>query len=197
MIYKLKNKAEGIIQMSVIKLSGQHFYAKPSGNHRLEKEMACYDVLENLGIPYEGIDHEAAATVEDCVEIEADLGVEICKNLFLRNQSKTEFYLLVMPGAKRFITKDVSKQIGTSRLSFAESEYMEKYLNTTPGSVSILGLMNDTQKKVQLLIDREITQAEYIGCHPCINTSSLKIKTADIMEKFLPYTGHKPLIVEL
>lgn len=183
--------------MSVIKLSRQQFYTKPSADHRLDKEMACYDVLEKLGIPYEGIDHEAAATVEDCIEIEAVLGVEICKNLFLRNQSKTDFYLLVMPGAKRFVTKDVSKQIGTSRLSFAESEFMKKYLNTTPGSVSILGLMNDTEKKVKLLIDREIVQSEYIGCHPCINTSSLKIKTADILEKFLSYTGHNPRIVEL
>lgn len=183
--------------MSVTKLSKQHFYAKPPVDHRLDKEIACYDILEKLGIPYAGIDHEPAATVEDCIEIEAVLGVEICKNLFLRNQSRTEFYLLVMPGAKRFVTKDVSKQIGTSRLSFAEAEYMEKYLNITPGSVSILGLMNDTGKEVQLLIDREIAQAEYIGCHPCINTSSLKIKTADITEKFLPYTGHKPIMVEL
>ncbi len=183
--------------MSVITVNKTPYNTKPAGDHRLDKEMAAFKVLEKLDIPYTAIDHGAAATVEDCIEIEAVLGVEICKNLFLRNQSKTEFYLLVMPGVKRFVTKDVSKQIGTSRLSFAEAEFMEKYLNITPGSVSILGLMNDTEKKVHLLIDREIAQAEYFGCHPCINTSSLKIKTADILEKFLPYTGHKPLIVEL
>ncbi len=183
--------------MSVTKVSKTLFHTKPVGDLRLDKEMASFEILEKLDIPYAAIDHEAAATVEDCFEIEAVLGVDICKNLFLRNQSKTEFYLLVMPGAKRFITKDVSKQIGTSRLSFAEAEFMEKYLNITPGSVSILGLMNDVEKKVHLLIDREIAQAEYIGCHPCINTSSMKIKMSDILEKFLPYTGHKPLIVEL
>lgn len=173
------------------------YHSKPSRGNRLEKEMLTYDLLDKLGIPYTGIDHPPAATVEDCVSIEENLGVEICKNLFLCNQSKTEFYLLVMPGQKRFITKDVSKQIGTSRLSFAEAEYMEKYLNITPGSVSILGLMNDRDRKVHLLIDSDIAGAEYIGSHPCINTSSLKIRTADILEKFLPYTGHKPIIVNL
>ncbi|MDD2503218.1 MAG: prolyl-tRNA synthetase associated domain-containing protein [Clostridia bacterium] len=183
--------------MSVTKVNKKLFHTKPAGDLRLDKEMASFEVLEKLDIPYTAIDHEAAATVEDCIEIEAVLGVEICKNLFLRNQSKTEFYLLVMPGAKRFITKYVSKQIGSSRLSFAEAEFMEKYLNITPGSVSILGLMNDMEKNVHLLIDREIVESEYIGCHPCINTSSLKIRMVDIMEKFLPYTGHEPLIVEL
>jgi len=183
--------------MSNITVNKTLYHTKPAGGNRLDKEMASFEILEKLDIPYTAIDHGPAATVEDCVEIEAVLGVEICKNLFLRNQSKTEFYLLVMPGAKRFVTKDVSKQIGSSRLSFAEAEYMEKYLNITPGSVSILGLMNDKEKKVHLLMDREIVQSGYIGCHPCINTSSLKIKTSDILEKFLPYTGHKPLIVEL
>lgn len=192
-----KYRYEGKIQMSVIKVNRLPFHTKPASDHRLGKEMASFEILEKLDIPYTAIDHGAAATVEDCIEIEAVLGIEICKNLFLCNQSKTEFYLLVMPGAKRFVTKDVSKQIGTSRLSFAGAEFMEKYLNITPGSVSILGLMNDTGKKVHLLMDREIVQAEYIGCHPCINTSSLKIKTADILEKFLPHTGHKPLIVEI
>ena len=102
-----------------------------------------------------------------------------------------------MPGVKKFVTKDVSRQIGSSRLSFADSGYMEEFLNITPGSVSVLGLMNDTGHKVRLLIDREIAESEYVGCHPCINTSSLKIRTSDILEKFLPYTGHKPVIVEL
>jgi len=194
-INKIKLRKE--IQMSVITVNKTLYHTKPAGDHRLDKEMASFEVLEKLDIPYAAIDHEPAATVEACAEIEAVLGIEICKNLFLRNQSKTEFYLLVMPGAKRFVTKDVSKQIGTSRLSFAEAEFMEKYLNITPGSVSILGLMNDSEKKVRLLMDRDIVQSEYIGCHPCINTSSLKIKTSDILEKFLPFTGHKPMIVEL
>jgi Ala-tRNA(Pro) deacylase len=170
---------------------------KPTDSTRLAKEMAAYDLLARLDIPFLRIDHDPAGTTGDCVDIEAALGIEICKNLFLRNHSKTEFYLLILPGTKKFITRDVSKQIGTSRLSFAEADYMEKYLNITPGSVSVLGLMNDKECKIHLLIDKEITEAEYFGCHPCINTSSLRIKTRDILDKFLPYTGHQPVIVEL
>jgi Ala-tRNA(Pro) deacylase len=170
---------------------------KPTGDNRLNKEMAAYDLLARLNIPFLRIDHDPAATTEVCVDVEAALGIEICKNLFLRNQSKTEFYLLMMTSVKKLVTKDLSKQIGTSRLSFAEAEYMEKYLNITPGSVSVLGLMNDKECKIHLLMDKEIAEAEYFGCHPCINTTSLKIKTLDILDKFLPYTGHKPVIVEL
>lgn len=172
------------------------YTSKPFKKGRLNKEMETYELLEKLSIPYTGIDHEPAATVEACAEIDAALGIELCKNLFLRNGSKTEFYLLVLPGYKKFITKNVSKQIGTSRLSFGEADFMAKYLNVTPGSVSIFGLAYDKENKIHLLIDRQIAESEYIGCHPCINTSSLKLKTSDILEKFLPYTGHKPVIIE-
>lgn len=170
---------------------------RPADDDRLAKEIATYDLLDRLGIPYERVDHRAAGSYDDCADIEAVLGVEICKNLFLCTQSKTEFYLLMMPGVKKFVTKDVSRQISTSRLSFADAASMEKYLNITPGSVSVLGLMNDSERKVRLLIDRDIAEARYVGCHPCINTTSLKIRTTDLFEKFLPYTGHEPVIVEL
>ncbi|MCH5255676.1 MAG: prolyl-tRNA synthetase associated domain-containing protein [Lachnospiraceae bacterium] len=163
---------------------------RPSPEGRLEKEMAVYDLLEQLDIPYERLDHEVTATVEACHDVDKLLGIHICKNLFLCNSQRTAFYLLMMPGEKKFVTKDISKQIGSARLSFAEAEYMEQLLNITPGSVSIMGLMNDKEHKVQLLIDSDILKDEYIGCHPCINTSSLKLKTSDILEKFLPYTGH-------
>lgn len=132
-----------------------------------------------------------------CHEVEKLLEIEICKNLFLCNSAQTRFYLLVMPGDKKFDTKAASRQIGSTRLSFADAEHMERYLNITPGSVSILGLMNDREKKVGLLIDRDILKSEYFGCHPCVNTSSLKIKTNDLLTKFLAYTGHSPSYVEL
>lgn len=183
--------------MNTVNVNRTLYNKKPDGCNRLDKEMATYDILEKLDIPFTGIDHDAAGTADDCVEVENTLGIEIYKNLFLRNGSKTEFYLLVMPSIKKFVTKDVSKQIGSSRLSFAEADHMEKFLNITPGSVSILGLMNDTEHKIQLLMDREVFESEYFGCHPCINTSSLKIKTSDMLQKFLPYTGHKPMVVEL
>ena len=164
---------------------------------RLEKEIRCYDLLDSLGIDYRRIDHEAAMTMEACEEIDRVLDVSVCKNLFLCNRQKTAFYLLCMPPDKPFHTKDLSAQIGSSRLSFAAPEYMEKFLDITPGSVSVLGLMNDRENHVQLLMDEDVLKGEYIGCHPCISTSTLKLKTADVLEKLLPHTGHTPVIVDL
>ncbi len=164
---------------------------------RLEKEIKVYDLLDSLGIEYQRTDHGEANTMEACNEIDKVLDVIICKNLFLCNRQETQFYLLMMPGDKPFKTKDISKQIGSARLSFGKPEYMEEYLNIKPGAVSIMGLMNDTEKHVQLLIDKPVMESEYIGCHPCVSTSSLKIKTKDVIEKFIPAVGHEPIIVDL
>ena len=164
---------------------------------RLEKEMRCYALLDGLGLEYRRVDHEHADTIEACEQVEGLLECRICKNLFLTNRQQTDFYLLVMPGEKPFKTKLLSKQIGSARLSFASPEHMEKYLDITPGSVSVMGLMNDTERKVHLLIDEDALNGEYMGCHPCVNTASLKIKTEDIYNKFLKYTGHQPVFVQL
>ena len=164
---------------------------------RLEKEISVYDLLDELEIEYKRVDHPAAETMEACREIEKTLGVEICKNLFLCNRQKTDFYLLMMPGSKPFKTKDITKQLGCARLSFAGEEFMEEFLDITPGSVSVLGLMNDKENRVRLVIDKDILDGEYIGCHPCINTSSLAVKTADIMGKFLPAVRHEPTFVKM
>ena len=168
-------------------------------DNRLDKEIRVYDFLDKLGIEYQRIDHEAAMTMEACEEIDRTLGDDttICKNLFLCNRQETNFYLLLMPGDKPFKTKDLSAQIHSARLSFAKPEYMEKYLDITPGSVSIMGLMNDPENHVKLLIDSDVLKDEYFGCHPCINTTSMKLKTSDIMEKFLPAVHHEPTIVDL
>jgi len=164
---------------------------------RLDKEKRVYDLLDELGIEYARVDHPAAETMEACEEIEKVLGVEICKNLFLCNRQKTDFYLLMMPGSKPFKTKDITKQLGCARLSFAGAEFMQEFLDITPGSVSVMGLMNDKGNRVRLVIDKDILDGEYIGCHPCINTSSLSIKTQDIINKFLPSVTHEPTIVEM
>lgn len=170
---------------------------------RLEKEIRVYDLLDSLGISYKRVDHEAAMTMEACEEIDRTLsegvekGVAICKNLFLCNRQATEFYLLLLPGDKPFKTKYLSAQIGSSRLSFAKPEYMEQYLDITPGSVSVMGLMNDKEKKVRLLIDEDVLKEEYFACHPCINTSSLRFKTADLVEKIIPAMEHEPETVKL
>ena len=164
---------------------------------RLDKEIKCYDFLDNLKVEYQRVDHEAADTMEICEEIDKTLGAMICKNLFLCNRQQTAFYLLMIPADKVFKTKDISAQIGSSRLSFATAEHMEKYLNITPGSVSVLGLMNDTENNVTLLIDKDVLKDEYFGCHPCINTSSLKIKTKDLLEKIIPALNHSYTLVNL
>ena len=170
---------------------------RPTSIGRLPKEMAVYELLEKLEIPYLRLDHEVTASIEDCHNVDQLLGIHICKNLFLCNTQKTDFYLLMMPGEKKFKTKELSSQIGSARLSFAGPEFMEEFLDITPGSVSVMGLMNDHDGRVRLLIDQDVLKDEYMGCHPCINTSSLKIKTCDMLEKFLPYVQHDYTVVEL
>ena len=167
----------------------------PSG--RLEKEIRVYDFLDSLSISYQRVDHEALMTIEACRDVDQILNAAICKNLFLCNRQETSFYLLLLPGDKKFKTKEVSSQLGVARLSFANETYMEKFLDMTPGSVSILGLMNDKENHVQLLIDEDLLTEPYIGCHPCINTSSLKIAMKDMMEKIIPAMKHKPIFVKL
>ena len=166
---------------------------------RQEKEIRVYDFLDSLGVRYKRIDHEEAMTMEACEEIDRTLGegAAICKNLFLCNRQVTEFYLLLIPGEKPFKTKYLSAQIGSSRLSFGKPEYMEKFLDITPGSVSVLGLMNDQEKKVRLLIDEDVLTKPYFACHPCINTSSLRFDMKDLTEKIIPAMGHEPTIVNL
>ena len=164
---------------------------------RLDREIACYDLLDALGISYTRADHDAADTIADCHAIEGLLGAAICKNLVLCNRQKTDFYLLLMEGDKPFRTKDLSKQIGSSRLSFAAPEDMEQYLGVTPGSATILSLMNDKEHRVKLILDKSIAEAERFGCHPCINTSSLRLRTEDLLQKIIPAMEHEPIFVKL
>lgn len=174
------------------------FEGRPENTtNRLDKEIRTYDLLDSLHIPYQRIDHEAMPTIEACHDVDKRLGIHVCKNLFLCNTQKTNFYLLMMPGEKKFQTKVVSKQLGVARLSFAPEEYMLELLDITPGSVSVMGLMNDSENKIQLLMDRDLLKEEYLGCHPCINTSSLKLSTKDILEKFLPAVHHEAVLVDL
>ncbi len=164
---------------------------------RLKKEIKAYDLLDSLGIEYERADHEAAMTMEACLEIDAALGARTCKNLFLSNRQETAFYLLLIPGDKPFKTKDISAQIGSSRLSFGSHELMEELLDITPGSLTVLGLMNDLDHDVTLLIDEDVLREPYFGCHPCINTSTVKFKTSDLTEKLIPALKHRPTMVSL
>ena len=174
------------------------FNGRPeSTTGRLDKEIRCYELLDSLGIEYKRIDHEAAMTMEACAEVDKAFGADLCKNLLLCNRQCTDFYLLLTPGEKPFKTKLLSAQLGCSRLSFADGSYMEQFLDITPGSLSLLGLMNDKENRVQLLIDEDLLSKEFFGCHPCINTSSLLMKTSDVLEKLIPAMGHTPRTVIL
>lgn len=174
------------------------YNGRPESNEgRKDKEIQVYDLLDRLGIEFQRTDHAAAMTMEDCIEADQVLGIDICKNLFLCNRQKTKFYLLLIPGDKVFKTKELSSQIQSSRLSFGSAEDMEKYLNVTPGSATIMGLMFDTENQVQLIVDEDVLAQEEFGCHPCVNTSSLKMKTADIFGKFLEEVHHDYLTVKL
>lgn len=180
----------------MININPTIFTDRPA-DERLPKEMRVYDLLESIGVPYRRVDHDAADTMEDCAAAKALLGVKICKNLLLCNQQKTRFYMLMMSGEKPFVTKEFSKKIGSSRLSFAPAEFMEKFLDITPGSLSVFGLANDKDCQVTLYIDRDVVAEEYFGAHPCINTSTLAVSTKDLLEKVIPATGHEVHFVEL
>ena len=179
-----------------MEVSQLYHNSRPEGE-LLAQEAAAFDLLNSLGIDYDRVSHEPADTMEKCDAVATVLGVAVCKNLFLCNRQKTAFYLLCMPPHKPFHTKDLSAQIGSARLSFAPEEQLWELLHCTPGSATVLGLMNDTEHQVRLLIDRETYEAEYFSCHPCLCTSTLKLKTKDVLEKLLPHTGHTPEIVQL
>ena len=164
---------------------------------RLEKEIRSYDFLDSLGIFYQRVDHPVTSTMEACAEIDRILDASTCKNLLLCNRQCTDFYLLLIPGDNPLKTSVLSKEIGSSRLSFAKGEYMEQFLDITPGSLSVLGLMNDRDHRVKLLIDREVLGEAYFGCHPCQNTASLKFSTRDLLEKIIPAMDHEPVLVDL
>ncbi len=178
-------------------ISDKPFTSAPDETGRTDKENAVYALLEKLSVPIFGLDHDRADTMEICEQIETKLGAEICKNLFLCNRQQTVFYLLLMPGRKIFKTKFLSEQINSSRLSFAGDEQMESLLGVTPGSVTVFGLMNDKEKRVRLLIDRDLLKNEFIGCHPCVNTSVVRLRTADLTDILLPALGVTPTYVDL
>lgn len=164
---------------------------------RMDKEIRTYNFLDALGVPFDRIDHDPAMTMEDCAEVDKNLGAMICKNLFLCNRQKTHFYLLLIPGDKHFLTRELSAQLGVSRLSFADAEHMQQYLDITPGSVSVMGLLNDRENNVQLLIDRDVVKAECFACHPCINTSSIRFSVKDLQERIIPALKHEAVYVDL
>lgn len=166
-------------------------------DERIATEKKVYELLAKLKIPYERVDNEVVETMEECEEIDRALGAEIRKSIFLCNKKKTSFFLVVVPAKKALDTSALEKKIGVSHLSFASGELMEEHLGTKPGSASVMGLINDEDDYVQLIIDKEVAEDEWFGCNPGINTSHLKMKTSDLLNKFLPQIRHKAKVIDL
>lgn len=158
---------------------------------------AVYAELNRLNIAYSVVEHEAAATMQDCAAIEKQIGAMVCKNLFLCNRQQTDFYLLLMPGDKPFKTKYLSEQIGSSRLSFADADQMMELLHAAPGSASAFCLMFDSEHRIRLLVDSDLLQEDFLGCHPCRNTATVKIATGDLLNNFAVQSGHSYTLVRL
>lgn len=188
--FSLKGDKMSIVNNSMI-------YDSRPADVRTAEEECTYDFLQTNNIPFLRIDHSPADTIESCHEIEKYLGAEICKNLFLRNSAKTQFYLLLMVGDKAFVSKDISKKLFSTRLSFASAEDMYAHLKLTPGSVSVMGLLNDINNNVKVVVDSDLLNKEYFCCHPCKNTSTLKFYSQDIFDRFLPATGHEFIVIEV
>ena len=179
-----------------LQIDRTRYEGRPS-QPRSAGEDSCYDLLERLSIPFFRVDHSPAGTISLCHAVEEVLGTGICKNLFLCNRQKTEFYLLLLRGDKPFKTKYLSRQLGVSRLSFADGADMERLLGVQPGNATVLGLKNDKEQAVRLVIDRSVLEAERFACHPCINTSTVSFLTSDLVEKLLPALGYTPTVVDL
>ena len=163
----------------------------------LEREQQVYDALSALRIPFTSIQHHAARTMDDCKSIVSEPGVAYCKNLFLCNRQKTQFYLLLILPDKVFHTASVSRQLGVSRLSFAPEDLLPVYLGLYPGAVSPMGLLNDTEGRVRLLVDSDLPRSPRVAFHPCVNTATVTLPTQDFFNIFLPHTGHIPTMVSL
>ena len=178
------------MKVSEIKTTAPEAYSTP-----LQKRV--YEVLSELEIQYERVDNEPAVTMEACEAIDAKLGVKTAKTLFVCNRQKTNFYLFVTAGDKPFVTKDFSRALEISRVSFAPAELLSEMLGVEVGATTIFALLSDEEKAVKLVIDKEVLNDEFFGCPDGTTTSYMKLKTADITGKFLKFTEREPIIIEI
>lgn len=165
-------------------------------DERCALETKVYETLSKLSIPFELVDNDSVESMEECIEISEKLGAEIRKTIFLCNRKKTSFYMVILPANKSFNTKEHCKKMDVSRLSFASGDLMMQHLDVAPGTATIMSLINDPDEKVELFIDKEIANSEFFACNPGANTTHLKIKTKDLLNKLLPKIDHPATIIE-
>lgn len=157
-------------------------------------KQTIYTLLEGLSISYEKIDHPPVYTSEQARQLIPPRPAASAKNLFLKDKKGRNHYLLVFEDSKTLRFEHLAEQIGSSRLSLASLERLERHLGVDPGAVSLLALMNDRDQKVRLLVDRDLWEKEALQCHPLDNTATLVISMGDI-RRFLHFTGHSPRLV--
>ena len=155
-----------------------------------------YSTLEALGVSYIRYDHEPVFTCEAALAAVPDPESVQTKNLFLRDKPGRRHFLLVTTCEKAVDIKGFGDSIGAGRLSFGSAERLQKHLGVTPGSVTVLALINDPSHAVELYVDADVWHRDRWNCHPLINTATLVITRPDI-EKFLAHTGHSARVVRL
>ena len=165
--------------------------------YKNELNQKIYEAFAMLGISFERVENDETLTMEDCLAIDERLDVHTAKTLFLCNRQKTNYYLFPTRGDKPFVTKDFGKALGISRVSFASAEDLEKYIGVLPGASTILGVLMESAKNVHLVIDREIAEAEFLCCPDGTRTGYIKLRTSDVLEKLIPFSGHSYEVIDI
>ena len=155
-----------------------------------------YAVLAELGIAYDRYDHVPVMTCEEADAAVPERAAVHTKNLFLRDKRGRRHVLVVTTCEKSIDLKQLAAQVGADNLSFASPERMAKYLGVSPGAVTVLGLANDVEHAVELIVDADVWKSATWRAHPLVNTSTLVLKKPDI-DKFLSHTGHTPRVLAL
>lgn len=153
-------------------------------------QQAVYETFERLGISFARVDTDPGLTMEDCQHIDRKIGVRIVKTLFLCNRQQTAFYLYVTTDDKPFVTKEFCGTLGIPRVSFASAEKLEELTGVKVGATTVLSAILPSARDVHLVMDRSVAESEWFACTDGTPTCFVKIRTQDLLDKYLPASGH-------
>ncbi len=172
-------------------------YKTPPEEFKTLLQEKTYAALQQLKIPFERVETDEAITMEDCILINEKLDMKMVKTLFLCNRQKTLFFIYVTCGDKSFHSGEFSKAMNCSRVSFASEDLFLEMLGTKIGAATVFSALTDLDGDIHIAIDQDVLLEEFYGCSDGTTTCYLKIKTSDILQKFLPYAKHKPHIINM
>ncbi len=173
------------------------FFLKKEGVS-VSNKAAVLAKLNELGVPHDVWEHQAAFTMEDCLALPfAAPDVTICKNILLCNRQQTDFYLYLTLAGKHFRTADVSKMLGVSRLSFAPEECLMDMLQLRSGSLNPMGLWYDAEHRITFVVDRAVQQTKRIAFHPCDNTATVVFDQDVFWQQVVPTLGKTPIFLDV